>query len=433
MRDPVPGASNYCDMAATLIPGFEGGLCTELDILEGNRHVMQSTIHTEYKGRFGSGKCDSNGCFSRVGGPMSPLGLRDSYGPDKRINSNSPFEVRTEVDGDGAMQVTLVQGAHQVVVFNKQMAGNPQATGVPPSALRVTAASMGKLALVASLWTAPDTSWLDGPNCDKCDVETATFTISNLHSYKKPPPPHPPTSPSPPFPPPPPPPPPPTPSSPPPFPESPPSPPKWPPPPPPRLPAFRATSGPPEPLEQQPETIEATSTGTNAVDDMSLEDEVPVLILGSAPPEVSKPVAGVAPLAAAVVAVFFFIAWLAFRNHRSARGRTRQSSTAMFSRLPSSKPKRGFHRTARRQGELDEDDQDDYDDEHPDGGGLNTYGIAFKDDNDDEDDDEHDDVDDSTMTDARHGVQQPLSFGGGHRHSRTSHPATPNTFVSSLD
>lgn len=55
-----------------------------------------------------------------------------------------------------------------------------QGAGVPEAARRVTAASNGKYALVASLWKAADSSWLDGPGCNQCNLDTASFTISIL-------------------------------------------------------------------------------------------------------------------------------------------------------------------------------------------------------------------------------------------------------------
>ena len=55
MRDPSAGSSNYCDMAENVAPGWQGGMCTEVDILEANNHAMQTAIHTETGGSFGSG------------------------------------------------------------------------------------------------------------------------------------------------------------------------------------------------------------------------------------------------------------------------------------------------------------------------------------------------------------------------------------------
>eukprot|EP00966_Prymnesium_polylepis_P157523 3640482-Prymnesium_polylepis.2 len=42
---------------------------------------MQTAIHTQLGGTYGSGNCDRNGCFARVGGPQSPPELQDAYGP----------------------------------------------------------------------------------------------------------------------------------------------------------------------------------------------------------------------------------------------------------------------------------------------------------------------------------------------------------------
>ena len=46
--------------------------------------------------------------------------------------------------------------------MHRHMAGNPQGQGVPANALLATKAAQGKLALVASMWSSPDLSWLDG-------------------------------------------------------------------------------------------------------------------------------------------------------------------------------------------------------------------------------------------------------------------------------
>ena len=48
---------------------------------------------------------------------------------------------------------------------------------------------MGKLALVASLWTSPDLSWLDGPGCTECSLPDASFIIADLKTFIASPPP----------------------------------------------------------------------------------------------------------------------------------------------------------------------------------------------------------------------------------------------------
>ena len=192
MSDPSKGVSNYCDMAQTPNPGIGGGLCTELDIFEANSYSLQSALHTQLRGSYGSGNCDSNGCFSRIGGPMALPDRRAWYGHGNVIDSTLPFRVQAEVDHLGEMKVTISQNAKHAVSFDKHSGGNPQGRGVPYSALRATSMAMKKLALVASLWTDKDTTWLNGKCPQECDVNTASFTIANLHRVTKIPPPSPP-------------------------------------------------------------------------------------------------------------------------------------------------------------------------------------------------------------------------------------------------
>ena len=154
-------------------------MCIELDVLEANNWAMQTAIHTEQGGSFGSGRCDRNGCFARVGGPQSPESLQQSYGPNKFINSLKPFNVESTVDDNGGLSIQLQQEHRTVTSFNRQMAGNPQGNGVPSDALQTIKSSQGKLALVVSLWSA-DLAWLDG-TCNQCKLEDAFLTISNLH------------------------------------------------------------------------------------------------------------------------------------------------------------------------------------------------------------------------------------------------------------
>ena len=160
--------------------GYGGGMCTELDLIEANRVALQTAIHTERGDKFGSGRCDVIGCFSRVGGPSAPAGLHDVYGLGKRIDTSRPFEVRMQVSARGAMHVSLHQRGHEVTSFDQQLGGNPQGSSLPPEAMLATRSSMGKLALVASLWSSSDLSWLDG-GCGTCNLDEASFTLTNLH------------------------------------------------------------------------------------------------------------------------------------------------------------------------------------------------------------------------------------------------------------
>ena len=131
----------------------------------------------------------------RTGGGNAPPERKEVFGQGKpnpamrRIDTNLPFELRASADGQGmgGLTVRLIQeadGGHrsEVTVFDKGIAGNPQGSSVPASAAIATAAAIeatGGLALVASLWTAEDLSWLTGHSCDTpCDIKAASFTIS---------------------------------------------------------------------------------------------------------------------------------------------------------------------------------------------------------------------------------------------------------------
>ncbi len=177
-EDPDVTGSNYCDMAENVRPGYGGGTCTELDLFEANNNAMQTAIHTELGGSYGSGNCDRNGCFARVGGPQSPSHLQNAFGRGRTIDSSRPFRLNAAIDGQGALEINLHQGSSRVTSFNRQMAGNPQGHGVPQSALSATREAQGHFALVASLWSAPDLSWLDGPGCNQCNLATAHMRIT---------------------------------------------------------------------------------------------------------------------------------------------------------------------------------------------------------------------------------------------------------------
>lgn len=110
-------------MAENTRPGLNGEECIELDVLEANNWAMQTAIHTQQGGKYGSGNCDRNGCFARVGGPASPRERQHSYGPNQRINSLKPFKVESRVENDGAFVIQLQQDGKTVTSFDRYMAG----------------------------------------------------------------------------------------------------------------------------------------------------------------------------------------------------------------------------------------------------------------------------------------------------------------------
>ena len=67
-----------------------------------------------------------------------------------------------------------------MTAFNAELAGNPEGQSIPASARQLTLASMGKQALVVSLWKVADSSWLDGGECS-CSLEDASFSLRRVH------------------------------------------------------------------------------------------------------------------------------------------------------------------------------------------------------------------------------------------------------------
>ena len=50
--------------------------CYEWDLIEANREALQSALHVEAGGAFGSGKCDRIGCFAYVPSGFQPASCR---------------------------------------------------------------------------------------------------------------------------------------------------------------------------------------------------------------------------------------------------------------------------------------------------------------------------------------------------------------------
>ena len=108
-------------MAENVKPGLDGEMCIELDVLEANNWAMQTAIHTEQGGKYGSGRCDRDGCFARIGGTNSPRDLQRAYGPtsNKIISTLKPFDVESTVDGQGSLTIKLKQDGKSVTSFSR--------------------------------------------------------------------------------------------------------------------------------------------------------------------------------------------------------------------------------------------------------------------------------------------------------------------------
>ena len=176
MQDPSRTSPNYCD-----IYGSTGGkVCLEADILEANNVAFSTNLHTR-AGVGHDGTCNAWGCLTTLGPTASPQ-ERKAYGPGRgfKVDTRHPFDVEVNMDDQGGLSVNLLQGSSRVVAFDPHKAGNPQGRGLPPDALRAFREAMGRLTLVASLWsTGTANEWLEG-KCMECVLGQATYTLSDL-------------------------------------------------------------------------------------------------------------------------------------------------------------------------------------------------------------------------------------------------------------
>jgi hypothetical protein len=97
MGDPSSSSSNYCDIQSS-------SYCLEIDLLEANRKVVQTTLHTQHG--TGMGSCNQWGCAVNWG--------KDSHtkygqGITGGIDSARPFRMNAAVNTSGWLNITLVQ------------------------------------------------------------------------------------------------------------------------------------------------------------------------------------------------------------------------------------------------------------------------------------------------------------------------------------
>eukprot|EP00966_Prymnesium_polylepis_P325420 7381407-Prymnesium_polylepis.3 len=168
-----PGASDYCDIQD------DDKRCAEIDILEGNRQALQSTLHMT-AGHGQDGRCNQDGCYTNWGKLPS---TRSRYGPGKEadIDSTKPFRVRVSFpeavlddtsDWRGAsMDVRMWQGSGPEQVFFKNTEnGNPkpgsESRGVSGADQFETKEALERgMVLVLALWSGQgkdDLAWMDG-------------------------------------------------------------------------------------------------------------------------------------------------------------------------------------------------------------------------------------------------------------------------------
>ena len=174
MNKPSLRGSNYCD-----IQGFdvdEMDACTELDLLEGNRKALQSTLHTA-QGKGADGRCNQDGCVGNWGGghrrsaamvpsarrrstPRRPFHVQADF-PHKRVNWYTPngaaFEVRvSQQSKKSGRMITRT-------LLDPAIHGNGEDGEQPVSGAdleRTYEALASGMTLVVSLWSSEDLEWL---------------------------------------------------------------------------------------------------------------------------------------------------------------------------------------------------------------------------------------------------------------------------------
>jgi hypothetical protein len=209
--------------------------CVEIDVFEGNRATIQTTIHTQ-AGEVADGACNQWGCTVNWGNyPRTASGVKTPTVFGSRaaegVDTNMPFDVLASVSESGDLTVELVQGPRQIQFFNSSSASNPAAVrcdpyptpgwdaercvgqngdsrGVPPAATEASASAWAQgMTMVVSLWGNDGLAdWLDHecPSSMRRPVRDAHVSFSSLSISPTPsPPPSPPPAPPPPVPPPP--------------------------------------------------------------------------------------------------------------------------------------------------------------------------------------------------------------------------------------
>jgi hypothetical protein len=165
---PSSNGDYYCDAN-----NVGGQSCSEMDLVECNRHACQITPHRCTGGTTG---CDSNGCAKNTQSISNGFGPGTSF----TINTLSSFTVCisfaysgstltgiTSVFSQGSNSITLTHGSECGSGYLTDM-GNAISKGMVP---------------VWTYWTG-SMGWLDSPACTSDTPEvTGSFTFSNLQIY----------------------------------------------------------------------------------------------------------------------------------------------------------------------------------------------------------------------------------------------------------
>jgi len=170
MPAPVSGSFGdyYCDANC-----YGGCCCTEMDLMEANRHAMQITPH-RCTNNTNTG-CDPAGCYLNTQ-TVTPNG----YGPDASftINTQNPFNVSTTfyTTNNQLSSITTIisQGSNAINLTHNSSCGMDYLSGM-------STAFQNGMVIVWSFWTG-EMSWLDSPACtnNTNEMPNPQFIFSNL-------------------------------------------------------------------------------------------------------------------------------------------------------------------------------------------------------------------------------------------------------------
>jgi len=155
----------YCDGNCV------GSCCTEMDLMEANRHALQITPHRCTGLTSG---CDGNGCARNT------QSINNGYGPSSayKINTQNTFNVSITFHTTSGQLSTIVsvisQGSNSITLTHDSSCGSGYLSGLDQ------AFSNGMVA-VWSFWSG-SMSWLDSPACssDTNEMSNSNFIFSNL-------------------------------------------------------------------------------------------------------------------------------------------------------------------------------------------------------------------------------------------------------------
>jgi len=157
----------YCDANCV-----GGSCCTEMDVMEANRHSLQITPHMCTAATSG---CDANGCA------LNTKTIPNGFGPSTSftINTLNPFTLSITFQSSGGQLSSIVsvisQGTKSITLtHNSALCGSNYLPGM-------TTGLTGGMVAVWSFWSG-SMGWLDSSACssDTSEIANPKFIFSNL-------------------------------------------------------------------------------------------------------------------------------------------------------------------------------------------------------------------------------------------------------------